>query len=98
VSLSDGYIADPNGSAQNFASERGETRGICEVLREQPMDLGNLGDGDSVGAKAIDFVGRFGSEHLLLLLAAQIEKAEPWSPSTQIARQKIPSVKPIRLT
>ena len=27
----------------------------------------------------IQFVGRFGEEHLLLQLAAQIEKAEPWS-------------------
>jgi amidase len=27
----------------------------------------------------VQFVGRFGEEHLLLQLAAQIEKAEPWS-------------------
>ena len=27
----------------------------------------------------LQFVGRFGEEHLLLQLAAQIEKAEPWS-------------------
>jgi amidase len=27
----------------------------------------------------IQFVGRFGEEHLLLELAAQIEKAEPWN-------------------
>ena len=27
----------------------------------------------------VQFVGRFGEEHLLLQLAAQIERAEPWS-------------------
>ena len=27
----------------------------------------------------VQFVGRFGEAHLLLQLAAQIEKAEPWS-------------------
>ena len=27
----------------------------------------------------VQFVGRFGEEHLLLQLAAQIEKTEPWN-------------------
>ena len=27
----------------------------------------------------VQFVGRFGEEHLLLQVAAQIEKAEPWN-------------------
>ena len=27
----------------------------------------------------VQFVGRFGEEHVLLQLAAQIERAEPWS-------------------
>ena len=27
----------------------------------------------------VQFVGRFGEEHLLLQLAAQIERTEPWS-------------------
>jgi amidase len=50
----------------------------CRIARQPAISL-PLAWSKSGLPIGVQFVGRFGEEHLLLQLAAQIEKAEPWS-------------------